>query len=502
MDRVVNQHRRLGLDEPGRRYLRRHDDLAAREFDEALRSAEEPAAWTCDCDQCAYVLSPADFILHSAAASLAGFERPGFARLRHGPAPVADSAPSPSAGDLASVMLAHLRAVVIDGLDVTLDASALGQAARSGLRLAARDTPALAAWCAARPGAVAMLLALAPFWIRSLDGWAPPADADGEDVGLAVMKHLLVRYPVPVPLYAPWRGTSPPPFKWAVWLVVLGQGGSLHDAARVFGWRVARALTGWLAQAPVELGPVEAVMWAELRRLRVGEPVVRRLGTHPAYLLDPTDDGEGALHDPFGDDRAPLAPASQAAQRRFWDETVAWLQRHGAALTDDDTVAVLDWAMHCHIEGARPGGVPFRWRGRTAASVLADARSYHQRVTAGRGWANGAAIAWARHRDDWAHEDVDGRWLVRELCSGDALAEESQALLHCVFGYAYRCVQGLSQIYSVAHDDERTLTIELDAGGDVVQVRGRANRAPTERELQIVARWRSAAPGVASARAR
>jgi hypothetical protein len=110
MDRVVNQHRRLGLDEPGRRYLRRHDDLAAREFDEARRPAEEPAAWTCDCDQCAYILSPADFIPHSAAAGR--LRAPGFARLRHGRAPVAASAIT-DRGDLASVMLVHLWAATV-----------------------------------------------------------------------------------------------------------------------------------------------------------------------------------------------------------------------------------------------------------------------------------------------------------------------------------------------------------------------------------------------------
>ena len=69
-----------------------------------------------------------------------------------------------------------------------------------------------------------------------------------------------------------------------------------------------------------------------------------------------------------------------------------------------------------------------------------------------------------------------------------------------VFGYAFRGAQGVSQIYSLTHDDERRLTIELDARDHVVQIRGRSNRAPTERERQIVSRWLRAEQAVALAR--
>jgi hypothetical protein len=80
-----------------------------------------------------------------------------------------------------------------------------------------------------------------------------------------------------------------------------------------------------------------------------------------------------------------------------------------------------------------------------------------------------------------------------------ALAEESQAMHHCVTLYAYRCAQGQSAIFSLRAAGERRITIELDALGRIVQARGACNRAATGEEQAVMARWLAA---VAPRRAR
>jgi hypothetical protein len=87
---------------------------------------------------------------------------------------------------------------------------------------------------------------------------------------------------------------------------------------------------------------------------------------------------------------------------------------------------------------------------------------------------------------------------VRELTSTAQLVEESATMSHCVSGYDYRCVQGMSVIFSLCFDGGRRVTIELQpATRRVVQVRGCRNRAATTEELGVVQRW-LAATAVAS----
>lgn len=110
-----------------------------------------------------------------------------------------------------------------------------------------------------------MLLVLAPFWIRPLDAWTPPSESDR--ITDSLIEHVLVRYPVPEAFYRPWRTIHLPSLKWVSWLLLIGQGASLHRAAARFGWRISSKLHPHLLAAPVRLEPVEAVIWAEIMRL-------------------------------------------------------------------------------------------------------------------------------------------------------------------------------------------------------------------------------------------
>jgi PcfJ-like protein len=491
MERVVNRRRGLGPDQAPRRYVRRHERTGAREL-AAVRTVDDDVDEPRWCTCCQDDTTAADRLLAEVTAHL-GFGHPGFAALRplrapDATTPLAAVAPVPSE-HLAETLLAHLRALIADGLAVALDRSAPTRTAARTLRLTMDQHPGLAAWRQACPVASGNLLALAPFWLRPLDTWTPPPDAGADAAGRALVDHLLVRFPVPACLYQPWLGGAAPRWKWVLWLVLLGQGASLHDAARVFGWRVARGLERRLARAPAELDPLTALLWVELDRLRVGERGRVAVLRHHAYALDLSETGQGGLLDDL--DAEPAWRADPVERNRaFWLDTAGWLARHGEALPVPDLSAVLDWAMHRYTESLRPGGAAFHWRGRTAASALTDATDYaRQRRAPTPRWANGVAITWPRHRADWSLDAVEGRWLVRELCTGEELVEESMALHHCVSGYAYRCAQGASQIYSLSRDDVRVLTIELDAAGRVVQVRGAANRSPTARERDLVATW-------------
>ncbi|HEU4537313.1 MAG TPA: PcfJ domain-containing protein, partial [Polyangiaceae bacterium] len=84
-------------------------------------------------------------------------------------------------------------------------------------------------------------------------------------------------------------------------------------------------------------------------------------------------------------------------------------------------------------------------------------------------------------------------WRVSEILSSRALAEEGRALSHCVYSYASSVERGHASIWSLSLDGPKVLTIEVrNQARQIVQVRGKFNRAATARELAIVAQWAGA----------
>lgn len=366
--------------------------------------------------------------------------------------------------------------------------------ARRAFERAVKRSPQLARWVRERPEHHAMLLVLAPFWLRPLASFSPPVLDEAPplpELSIALVRHLLVEYPVPPQLLSAWHEDELR-LKWVLWLVLLGQGASLHRAAPRFGWEVPAKLVAHLFEAPAELEMSAALMWAEVRRLGGTDRVFGQLCLHGGYHCDPTQLAVEVVEQYLL--ARPVLDASLCEQRRFWLATVEWLVRHGAALDDAETFAVLTWAMHRHTEDLRPQepaapAARFSWRGRTAASALAHANAYH--VALGiAATQQSTALIWPRRGWDWSSERPEGTWSIRELSTAAELAIESVAMSHCVATYAYRCAQGTSAIFSLTKDGARCATIELvPSTRNVAQARGKHNRACNAAELLIIAVW-------------
>lgn len=347
-----------------------------------------------------------------------------------------------------------------------------------------------------RPGPIIMALLFAPFWVRPLASWTPPSGGDDAAIR-SLIAHLFQIYPVPPALERPWLDGGLPSLKWVLWLLLLGQGGTLHRAARRFGWSIGKRFAHHLATAPGDLTPMEATMWAEIGRLggdRVDFERVRRM---PAFAIDPTD---GPMEELEDTDDHPAATAwnrdrrlAADATRAFWRETAEWLIRCRDRLDEDACEPILEWAMHQHTESLRYGPAErprFTWRGREPANTLAAALEYRRQRELPHG-----DLTWRAHGLDWEHREGEEVWSVRELLSSRALLEETRAMHHCVATYAHRCAQGWSAIFSLSVGAIRRITVELDpVTGRIVQARGACNRAATPEEQTMLARWLAAVP--------
>ncbi len=91
---------------------------------------------------------------------------------------------------------------------------------------------------------------------------------------------------------------------------------------------------------------------------------------------------------------------------------------------------------------------------------------------------------------------VTGDSLVVPIVTASDLAEEGNAMQHCVASYACRCMRGESQIFSVRnHHGERMSTIETAIGimqstptVEIIQNRARGNRTPSVSSALAAAR--------------
>lgn len=81
-------------------------------------------------------------------------------------------------------------------------------------------------------------------------------------------------------------------------------------------------------------------------------------------------------------------------------------------------------------------------------------------------------------------------WTVTELEAAIDLVEEGRAQRHCVASLAQHALTGKRSYWSLRLDGRRCVTIEVDNRRRLVmQVRGRYNRFPTDKEWSIVQEW-------------
>ena len=328
---------------------------------------------------------------------------------------------------------------------------------------------------------LAMVLVFSKFWLRPLRDWKVPAGEPTRKLR-SLVKHLFVNYPVPQCLYnnwntGPWHQREhrnvPPDLKWLLWLILIGQGASLHKAAVLFNWNIPKNYEPKLFCTPPTLTPVEACMWVEIGRLGGTEVEFKRL-KNLASTYDPT-----AIRD--RDDCYWEKPGSD-----FWRDTVRWLIRYRDQLTDETSAVILEWAMHMYSEGTTRRLPPFSWKGRTPGRAQAAGLEYQQALS--KPW---AGYQWQAHNWDMEYAALDGtQWSVVELTSGEQLFEEGTSLHHCVATYAPQCAAGHSAVFSLRREGQRSLTIEVDPRSKrIIQIRGTFNRSAIVAEQTVINQW-------------
>ena len=318
-----------------------------------------------------------------------------------------------------------------------------------------------------------LLMLFSPFWYRPVHSFVPPQRGS---MTAALVTHLIGQWPIPRFLLNAWREPAHwTNLRWLMLSVLLGRGGSIRRLTRTEhfkggwhgGFRTAPSRLS-LANIPQELPPLQGLMLAEIFRLGGDQRELSLLCRDRSYAIDPLS------HTTTGD------------ALRFWQDTVRWLISHREDISQfsilmGQTSRVLSWARHRFTE-MQQGGPSFSWSGRTWSSATREADDYHQQVLD----LGGPSRHWSARGWGWE----DGDWVFVELCSTQALHQESLVMRHCVRMYDWKCQRGQAAIFRLTHNGKPTLTVELHpASRRIVQARGAYNRMPTAEERAVLRQW-------------
>ncbi len=316
----------------------------------------------------------------------------------------------------------------------------------------------------------------AMYWLGRLPWQASPCgwnkSGKGRDTvfrGLA--EHLIARYEVPQFLYNAFFEEDAETLTPVV--AELAAGGSLFRAceAGMLPLSLTRRMCHLVLQSPRQTPLLSAVRAAQLRVAGVPPRLLS------AWMM-------------VGSGRRLQSPEDEA----FWWTFVRWLAAN-PGLDPGELAPLCDYIGHL-----READASFRMKGRSMAALLRGMHHWHAqlarvRVSVDRSF---EASGWSADVYDRSRRDRDGNhktaiWRMEEILSATALAQEGRRMRHCVYSYASGIEAGHCSIWSLTLDEglgaTRHLTVEVNRHGQIVQARGRLNRAATSQEHQILMLW-------------
>ncbi|MGB1311060.1 MAG: PcfJ domain-containing protein [Leucothrix sp.] len=352
---------------------------------------------------------------------------------------------------------------------------------------------------------------LSPFWIRSPLDW----DTSGKN---DLLTHLFIEYDAPAFLKACWSTVSDEAnARWLLCFILYAQGGSLKALAKHFGWTtVSNKLWHQLFSCPTDMKPLDAVLYAEYKRLGGWDQDFACLMTNEAYVIDLLD------------------PVSEAG-RDFWYDTCRWTIHYQCELPTEQMTKLLWWARHQLTEFARHGET-YRLQGRSLAKVLDSIAEYDReqlqiqqardrmaerarlvsmarieererlrqehledlaarqalRAYENQGYIDYDTIdiSWRSRGWSWSTTAHGKKWRFVELNDSQSLRDEGAAMEHCVASYAMSCVDGYSVIVSVICEGRRQATIEIEPKSrQLIQMQGKMNAEPSKSVQSVAKAW-------------
>ncbi len=336
-------------------------------------------------------------------------------------------------------------------------------------------------------------------WIRRPHDWRPTR-RNRETQLSELIRHLVAAYPLPHCFDEAWTWPIDGPQvrkaqRYQRWFFHVASGKNLRTAPDL-PFELTKRVAHHTLEAGDELGIGQALRFGQARALGLGERVAQSFGlTRAGDVID--------------------APGGEQ-DNAFWVSVLRFLAPHG--MLDPGCVGpVVDYLIDQryvpvrHRDGTmRPVRPNLSMQGRTLEALLEQTGAWHREIGKierghARSWAplgilipEGVAYG-SPGRFLWrtGSKKNPTTWAVVELLTSRELALEGRAHGHCVYSYAWSCVQGRSSIWSVGRErdgvEERLVTLEIrPSSRTIVQALGGRNRHPQPSEWAVIQRFATA----------
>ena len=295
-----------------------------------------------------------------------------------------------------------------------------------------------------------------------------------------LLRHLLVRYPLPTFFDAAWMRTDVAAGAMRDWFVHIGRGGNLRTQDTPIP--LTKRMAHHALQAPDDLSVEQALRWGQVRALR-GSDVLARAVVHSSMGRD-------------------------LSQDRFWLSVIRFFVAQDTTLRVTDVGPIVDFIRHQRfepLEAVLPDGTPvthpppkpnFCMRGRSLERLLSEVQRWHAllgRLQGGPGaWRPCGLRGYSEVRGSKANGNLK-IWRIAELNTRKLLAAEGAAMRHCVLTYAAGCKAAQYSIWSITVETatgvRRMQTVQVSGSGAIVQSRGRRNELPGPHVQIFLRRW-------------
>lgn len=320
-----------------------------------------------------------------------------------------------------------------------------------------------------------LMLSKQRHWIRPPETWQPDEalhQLSGQQGAIrqfeSLVMHLLATHPVPRFMMGVWfEEPSPQAGEHQKLFRHLARGNSIRGAKLPIAF--TRPMARWFERAPEHFTVEQALRWSQVRAWGGEAPLAAAI--------------------------ARTRLGSTFADEERWSRVLQyWINRPPRDMELID--AIVEY-LHSH---------PRCWdralfqvaRGQGCSPIEREVRHWLKQQP---GQARTKASAWPGAGISGLHAILGSGdawsfrfWSIRELTTSTELAEEGQAMHHCVASYAQRCAQRHTSIWSLRRlglmGVERVLTIEVDLPRrTVVTALGPFNALPDRDSMQIVSHW-------------
>lgn len=314
-------------------------------------------------------------------------------------------------------------------------------------------------------------------WLRPLKEWNKSSHNKHRQFS-SLARHLLAKYSVPVFMDSAWFRRDKSSYQMCDWFIHIGSGKNIRTAKLPI--RLTKSEAHHFLNAPDDYGIENAFRWGQIHSLGGDSRLTQ------AVIATP-------IGDSFKNDD-------------FWISVIRFFVNH-PFLDRRHVGPIIDFLNYQKfeiqelligpgiVERRQPPHPGLTMARRSPERLLSQVEQWHREL----GRSQPTKKLYFKRSGIGDFEVKKGKdenlriWKISEILSGSALVEEGKLMRHCVATYGPSCARGKCSIWKMEvqapKHKEKCQTIEVSREGVIVESRGKYNRYPNPKEVEILKQW-------------